>query len=390
MGKRKLRNCPKCGTRHGPPTGKGCARKEEVFTEEIEENVAQTSEPHVEFENGGDVESSVSVGEFDWASEAASPAKGQSEFPSNTVNREYISPGAFVNYEMCHNGKGRQGEGGGGRQPNFGPRQPQFDGQSAPRPTSEFEKSMSVGMESMENMLGRVAGIQSCRLERLVHLANHPVGSPKASAETKKEDPPKPEAVDSASSLGTDNEDYEWKEYHGAEIWRKEKELKRKNPFDHKAYLAKGEKVDSFERLMSVTFKTISQLLELKSDVKGVVRHGRLMADKAYKKVYHLDAFTGYDVDIRERAARAGPSAFGSVVQEEVLTHCYDNTIKARQQAKPVGKSARQKSEKVCHRFNDAGCQSKSCFYSHKCSGCGDGNHGRRGCKSADSKKDRK
>ena len=48
-----------------------------------------------------------------------------------------------------------------------------------------------------------------------------------------------------------------------------------------------------------------------------MVRHGRLMADKAYKKVYHLDAFPGYDMDVREIAPRAGPFAFGSVVQEE-------------------------------------------------------------------------
>ena len=227
-----------------------------------------------------------------------------------------------------------------------------------------------------------------------MHLANHPVESvpvpPKP--EAKKEKPKKQEAAESVFREGTDDEDYEWREYHGAEIWRKEKELKRRNPFDHKAYLPKGDKVDSFERLVSVTFKTITQLLELKSDVKGVVRHGQMMADKAGKKVYHLDAFVGYDVEVRERAARAGPSAFGSVVQEEVLTHfCYDNTIKARQQAKPTtSKAGKSKSEKLCNRFNDSGCHAKPCYYTHKCYSCGDYSHGKKDCKSTDIKKDKK
>ena len=32
----------------------------------------------------------------------------------------------------------------------------------------------------------------------------------------------------------------EWREYHGEAIWQKEKDKKRKNPFDHQAYVRKG------------------------------------------------------------------------------------------------------------------------------------------------------
>ena len=105
---------------------------------------------------------------------------------------------------------------------------------------------------------------------------------------------------------------------------------------------------------MSVTLKTITQLLDLKSDVRGVIRHGQLLANKAAKKVFHLEAFTGYDIEVRERAARAGPVAFGSVCQEEVLSHfCYDNTVKARQQSK-VPSNSTKKADRACLRLNNS------------------------------------
>ena len=51
------------------------------------------------------------------------------------------------------------------------------------------------------------------------------------------------------------------------------KDKKRMNPFDHKAYIKKDEEVDSFEELMVMTFKTLKQLVDLKYDVKGLIRH---------------------------------------------------------------------------------------------------------------------
>ena len=382
MGKRKLRNCAKCGRRHGPPTGKNCSRSVEELSakNELEED---SSELQPSGENGVRRETQTSDDERD----SAVQGFGKEEVKGKKI----FNPGAFVDYDYRHTGEEEEWEERKFMDASHADRNGRrWEPPTAAPPNNNFERSMSDRMNSMENMLGRVAGIQQCQLERLIHLAGHPVG--KADKKEEKTDEcAKEEIAESTDSVGTDDEDYEWREYHGAEIWKKEKELKRRNPFDHKAYLLKGEKVDSFERLMSVTFRTVTQLLDPKSDVRGVVRHGRLMADKAYKKVYHLDAFTGYDEEVRERAARVGPSAFGKVVQEEVLTHfCYDNTIKAKQLSKPVAKQGRQRPEKTCHRFNDSVCYSKSCQYSHKCSSCGDGSHGKKDCKYQSSKMDRK
>ena len=196
-------------------------------------------------------------------------------------------------------------------------------------------------MLMMENLLGRVAGIQQCQLERLLHLANHP--SDKVVAEEKKKDerktPTESYSYYNTESVATDEEDSEWKDYYGLEMWRKERDLKRNNPFDHRAHLAKGEKIENFAALVTITFKTLRKLAENKQEIKGLLRHGQTMAEKVSKKVYHLDAFVKYDEAVRERAGRVGPTAFGTVIQEDILTHfCYGNTIKARQQAKPSTK----------------------------------------------------
>ena len=145
-------------------------------------------------------------------------------------------------------------------------------------------------------------------------------------------------------------------------MWGKERDLKHHNPYDHRAHLAKGEKIENFEALVAITFKTLKKLVENKQESKGLICHGQTMAEKASKKVYHLDAFVMYDEAVRERAGRVGPTAFGTVVQEDD-----DNTIKARQQTKIGTKEKRQKSEKTCNRYKENGCFSKTCNYQHKC-----------------------
>ena len=127
---------------------------------------------------------------------------------------------------------------------------------------------------------------------------------------------------------------------------------------------------------MVVTFKTIQQLLDAKYDVSGVVKHGLTMAEKASKKVFEVEAFLLYDESVRERAGEAGPTAFGHVNQEDSLRFfSAENMRKATNKAKKKG-------DKSCIRFNDGGCNSKSCYFVHKCVACGDTTHGAKECKS--------
>ena len=95
-----------------------------------------------------------------------------------------------------------------------------------------------------------------------------------------------------ADSSGSDSEDEteEWKTGFGNELWKNGK--CNKNPCEQSSYLKKGEPVDSFERVMMVIFRTLKQLLESNGEVRGVVRHGLALAEKASKDVYRVEAFT--------------------------------------------------------------------------------------------------
>ena len=143
---------------------------------------------------------------------------------------------------------------------------------------------------------------------------------------------------------------------------------------------------------MVITFKTIKQLIDLKYDVKGLVRHGQSLAEKAAKGSYKKIAFIGYDESVRERAGDIGPSAFGNVEYDDIFRFfCADNTIPKKTLTKKEGASSgRVKSDKLCIRYNDTGCQSKTCIYAHRCSGCEMWGHPRKECRVSDDKKKEK
>ena len=386
MGKRKLRACAKCGGRHGPPTGKGCTRTSELFMEKTEvlpEAIDGALPPD---ENGGSVKAmSLSSKEQD---------EIVGELPSQKLPEESQRHWEFVQQSAAS-------------QPSKAKKLEDIYGPPRVQPTSSFEESMAERMDSMENLLGRVAGVQQAQLERLVHLANHPVdkktdmsaksaGGVKPAEETSRPTTGAPrsgsmEGATYASPFDLDFEDsadQEWKEYYGIEMWKKEIERRRRNPFDQKVYGKKGEAVEDVEQLMVIAFKTIIQLLDLGQDVRGVAKHGLFMAEKAAKQVYDPIAFTMYDECVRERAGRNGPSAFSTVEQEDVVRcFCHDNTKASRAKEGSIKKSSRQKSIKLCHRFDDTGCSSKSCMYTHRCSSCDESTHGKKDCQKRKDKK---
>ena len=252
----------------------------------------------------------------------------------------------------------------------------------------EFESKIDSRMEKMENILGKVAGVQQTQLERLsrMYIAKHPAKKPEAEtggakkAPTPASSPPARAAVEATpaspinpasvadcfslkdlSNLTVPESDEQWKNYHGYAAWHLENEKSKKNPFDHQAYVKKGEKVTTFEDLMIVTFKTIDKIVEMKGDDKGIVSHSKMMAEKASKNLY----------------------------VQEVFRHLhYENTKKQQAQSKVKDtKSARPKSDKICFRFNnESGCQAKSCSYQHRCIACERWGHAKKGCTNVDKK----
>ena len=360
MGKRKLRSCTSCGGRHGPPTGKGCTRGLALLEEKNEEMRAETCAASGGCDDGVP-ECQLGANQDDCLSTAGSEDKEDWEYV--TSGQEKVPTGKFEFVKQTQE-KIRQGYEIPRRAVNV---EDVFDPPREPGVTS-FERGMAARMDHMENLMGRVAGVQQAQLERLVHLANHPLHPPPQEATPMASSAAVNTAVNTAvpkpapkvpeppmSELEFDGtEDQEWKEFYGIEVWRKEIERRRKNPFDQKVYMSKGEAVEDLEQLMMVAFKTIIQLLDLGQDVRGVAKHGLFMAEKASKHVYEPVAFLKYDECVRERAGRSGPSAFSSVEQEDVIRcFCFDNTKAAKASREGANKKQKQKSGKYCFRFND-------------------------------------
>lgn len=147
-----------------------------------------------------------------------------------------------------------------------------------------------------------------------------------------------------------------------------------------------GEQIDTFERLMVVSVKTIDYMVREGLDISGIIQHITCLAEKASKNIYKVGALISYDAAVRERASREGPAAFGVVSQEDVLTYfCYDATEKAKpKQGNSAGGKVKKQanSDRICLKFNrEGGCTYQNCLYSHKCLICEEVGHGRSECK---------
>ena len=384
MGKRKLRACASCGGRPMPPTGKGCSRGAVLLAEKNEEMQATLTKTTDVGKDGG-WESRSEVSE--------DSQKGRECTDYVVASSEEIPSGKFQFVQRTKTeSHGLHGKALSPPTVEDNADLPRLPG------SNPFECSMATRMDRLENVLGRVAGVQQAQLERLVHLANYvPKPAPEERAAVVSEPLPTPIPIPTPkiptraipepamSELEFDGtEDQEWKEFYRIEVWRKEIERRRKNPFDQKIYMNKGEAVEDLEQVMVIAFKTIIQLLDLGQDVRGVAKHGLFMAEKASKDVYEPIAFLKYDECVRERAGRAGPVAFSSVEQEDVIRcFCFDNTKAATAAAKGKEgstKRSKQRSGKYCFRFNDTGCNAKSCAYTHRCSGCDESSHGKKDC----------
>ena len=412
MTKRKLRNCSQCGVRHGPPFGKYCNRLEDAFNKLNQEMdgvaAAAASGGDAERPEAGDLLEKGSVAELSTGileedgtdSEIELEKHDLAEFEkfggASLTSPSPWQPDAVFEDRREPAQVKLPATGMGGRAKSSRRKQP----------PPFIEREEVIGrLDRLENVVGKVCGVYQATMERFADFASAPQARPKqppppeesAAPVAPAEPTPKATVQGSASTEkvskfewgGFDMESTNgdaWADYHGREMWKAAEERKKKNPFNHVAYVKKGDKIESFELLMVVTFKTIQQLMDAKYDVTGLVKHGLMMAEKASKKVFEVEAFLLYDESVRERAGETGPTAFGQVNQEDSLRFfSAENMRKASYKAKPTaspGSQLKKRSDKLCIRYNDGGCSSKSCFFVHKCVACGDASHGAKECKS--------
>ena len=443
MGRKKLRDCSRCGVRHGPPIGRLCVKEIPEFEKKngemggvkkvgdvtdamksadqkaqtmkekpvdtLEIPRAPTYKPLGEEEHVPLFQTRPEEAEkFDFTSQReAEEASLQAQWDSDDSRLE-AEGGARVKLQSQFQSTVRAGS----RRVGFSPRQgnqehrdqrgqPQTAGSfmlnsndmfrhRQPAPMSTFpDDETERRLRRIEGMVERMSDIQRVQVradyfrmheqkeERELAASQGPWGAAFPAA------PPSKQAKEEdASSSDSQSEAGEWTEQDGQDLWRSTKEKKKRNPFEHGSYIRKGESVTSFEKLMVVTFKTLEQLLDLNKDVRGLVKHGLAMSEKASAGVYKVNAFIMYDESVRERAGRSGPSTFGQVDQEDIMRFfCYDNVDKQKQ-LKSATAVSKKKADRTCLRYNgEAGCSFKNCSFAHKCIACEEMGHARKDCR---------
>ena len=404
MGKRKLRSCSNCGMWHGPPTGKLCSRAEEVFAEKNSEMLGDESE-RPEAATGTEAPSDLG------AAGGICEEEGEWLFPDYPETHECMPAGKRIvkKFDFVNAAAKKVPDTTDAR--NRGAPVPEPAGASGPEvrhrqqagaamadclpepPTrrrvglSSSEVMMSDRIGKMEKTISDVATYQQSQIDKIVDLftAMHKEKKVGAKAASQCYTAAKPSPTVGTESSDSDSDEEEWKEFFGAKVWKEEKDRKRKNPFDHKNYGKKGEVVQTFEQLMVVLLKTMSQFMDLRYDVRGIIKHGLMLAEKAAKDVYRPEAFVQYDESVRTRAGQVGPTAFASI--DQVLRFFSCDNLKVKRPTGGSGKAGQPRKDKICLRFNDGGCSNKNCQYSHKCLACEDTGHSKKDCKNVNSKK---
>ena len=152
MGKRKLRNCTNCGTRHGPPTGKNCGRKEDREQESTEKIVdeAELGASAILSENDKEVSAAfasadllqdgvvftdVNLPKRQWSPLMCASKEGTGDRPRSPAGS--VASGAmFLRQQLRVMQQERQ----------------------------QFESRIDGRIMHMENVLGKVAGVQQAQL----------------------------------------------------------------------------------------------------------------------------------------------------------------------------------------------------------------------------------
>ena len=160
----------------------------------------------------------------------------------------------------------------------------------------------------------------------------------------------------------------------------------RRRPFSYRHYLKKGDVLDNFEGLMVVSLKTMLNRLDQGGDVRGIINHSLLMAEKESSHIYVVKAAIAYDASVRDRAnGPEGPDAFNVVKQEDVLRYySFENSKRANvtvSNSDKKGSKVKRRVSLPCFKFNaDGGCTIPQCNFTHKCSICESREHSAKTC----------
>ena len=185
------------------------------------------------------------------------------------------------------------------------------------------------------------------------------------------------ESSDSESSSSSDGESERENDSPSTK-----KRSKKKGKYDSSKYLPEGKKMDSFEHMMLANLKMALKLLRKERNIKGLLQHLILVAEKAETGTFANDPSCKYDEAVRLNANERGLRSFGNIDPATIFKFLtYDGTLAAERARKSVESTKRQGRGRSsvmysCYAYNNAseGCKG-NCGYRHICSSCGAQGH---------------
>ena len=148
-------------------------------------------------------------------------------------------------------------------------------------------------------------------------------------------------------------------------------------------YLLEFTSVNSYERLILANVRMALRFYKKDRDIKGILNHVILLAEKAEPGVFESDALIRYDDSVKQEAYELGLDQFKKLDPAAIIKHLsYDGTKVAANSRRANGKrfntvtktqpSAPLSGGGPCYKFNFAkeGCRRSRCDYKHVCSAC--------------------
>ena len=159
-------------------------------------------------------------------------------------------------------------------------------------------------------------------------------------------------------------------------------------------YVPEHKVITSYERLILANLRMILRFYKKDRDIKGMLKHSILLAEKADADVFHNDALISYDESIKTAAGEDGIGAFSKLDPAAIIKHLsYDGTkaaraARSRQPTKSSTAPTRSSGNttSACFKFNFAsgGCRRTKCSYPHVCSACSGPGHVNADCPNVD------
>ena len=187
----------------------------------------------------------------------------------------------------------------------------------------------------------------------------------------------------SSSSSASSAEDYSSSESESESETESssKKKSKKKGKYNTAKYLKEGDKLDSYERLVLANARMALALYKKGRNIKGLLQHIILVADKAQRCLFASQSLIDYDASVKLTAKEEGLRSMGKVDPSTIMQYlCYDGTLAAEKARKsevkrrPGRGGTRNILACYAHNYNQGGCPG-GCGYRHVCTHCGSSGH---------------